>query len=372
MSDYNHSTTTAGPRKSDPPATPAPLPVRPDGIPELLKSVDRWVCWRLESRGCETCKPPYNARTGTKADVTDPANWSSFAKAYAAYERGAYSGVGFCFGTGGPFFGVDLDGCRDPRSGRFEPWAADLVRELGTYGEVSPSGTGAKLIGLGNYANKPNIKKGPVEVFLSNKYFTLTGWRLPEAPTTVGPREKELVDLYDSLCGLGARREAASAFVRPRPVGVPVRTYQRKDKSVAWYEPWWTGLKDQVVLSKARCCSTGLAFQKLYYNTLGGWKVERAYQRVNKETGAVEPDHSAADFALVRKLAFFTGPNPAQIDTLFRGSALMRSKWDDSRGRKTYAELTIDQVIGSMIDQNQGFYKYGGKHPAENYGAVGA
>ena len=40
---------------------------------------------------------------------------------------------------------MDLDGCRDPRTGEIEPRALEVVRDLGSYAEVSPSGTGVKV-----------------------------------------------------------------------------------------------------------------------------------------------------------------------------------------------------------------------------------
>jgi hypothetical protein len=53
-------------------------------------------------------------------------------------------------------------------------------------------------------------------------------------------------------------------------------------------------------------------------------------------------DHSAADAALCRMLAFWTRKNKAQMDRLFRRSGLMRAKWDEPRGTRTYGQMTID------------------------------
>ena len=50
-------------------------------------------------------------------------------------------------GDGRALGGIDLDTCRAP-DGRFEPWAHTQMARFGTYAEISPSGTGAKLFFL--------------------------------------------------------------------------------------------------------------------------------------------------------------------------------------------------------------------------------
>src|SRR5690606_6531229 len=46
---------------------------------------------------------------------------------------------------------------------------------------------------------------------------------------------------------------------------------------------------------------------------------------------------SEADASLVFTLAFYT-KDPVQLDRLFRASGLMRDKWDERRGAKTYGQ----------------------------------
>jgi putative DNA primase/helicase len=56
-------------------------------------------------------------------------------------------------------------------------------------------------------------------------------------------------------------------------------------------------------------------------------------------------DHSAADLALCNILAFWCGCDAALMDGIFRGSALMRSKWDEIRGNDTYGNRTLRKAI---------------------------
>ncbi len=70
------------------------------------------------------------------------------------------------------------------------------------------------------------------------------------------------------------------------------------------------------------------------------------------DTSGHDHDDSAADFALVSILSFYT-QDPEQIARLFRRSALMRPKWDEKRGTKTYGERTIHKALTATGDRWQ-------------------
>jgi putative DNA primase/helicase len=76
------------------------------------------------------------------------------------------------FSTGDPYAGADLDDCRNPETGELEEWAAKIVQDLDGYAEVSPSGKGVHIIVRGK---APNKKRGKVEAYSSERYFTMTG-----------------------------------------------------------------------------------------------------------------------------------------------------------------------------------------------------
>jgi primase-polymerase (primpol)-like protein len=150
-----------------------------ENIPERLAERSQWVCWRLEERpdGDDLTKVPYEARTGRRADPTDLMTWTTFEEAVAAYEssEGFYDGIGFVFCSADPLVGIDLDACRDPESGVIEPWAQaiiDRVRE--GYVEVSPSGTGVHVVVEGKVRDG-GMRKGPVELYSRDRFFTVTG-----------------------------------------------------------------------------------------------------------------------------------------------------------------------------------------------------
>jgi putative DNA primase/helicase len=154
-------------------APPEALHVFPEGIPHEWKKRPQWVCWRYARHGEKWTKLPFNPRTGRKASSTNLMSWSRFETVFDAYADGGYDGVGFVLSSGDPYTGVDLDGCRDPETGELAAWASEIVRELDSYTELSPSGKGLHVMVRGKV---PKALKLPhIEMYSMERYFTVTG-----------------------------------------------------------------------------------------------------------------------------------------------------------------------------------------------------
>src|SRR5262245_5658267 len=118
-----------------------------ENIPSELKTLPQWVVWKYEDHGKpKRDKVLYNQHTGQRAKSNDPQTLASFAKTMASLQCGGFDGIGFVFADGGYLVGVDLDSCRDPQTGQLEPWAGEIVEQVGSYTEASPSGTGVHII----------------------------------------------------------------------------------------------------------------------------------------------------------------------------------------------------------------------------------
>ena len=146
-----------------------------DNTPEELRKRRQWLVWKYEERDGKLTKMPYIAGGVGKASSTDSLTWRSFAEAVQALQTGRYDGIGFVFSSGDPYSGVDLDKCRNPETGELEGWAEQIVKALDGYAEASPSGTGVHIIVRGK---APNKKRGRVEAYSSERYFTVTGVKL--------------------------------------------------------------------------------------------------------------------------------------------------------------------------------------------------
>ena len=131
----------------------------------MLREIPRWVLWRWMLRGGKWTKPPYQVG-GRLAKSTEPTTWSSFDETLAAYSGDkSFDGIGFVLTDTDDIVGVDLDHCRDLEDGVVEPWAMDIIEQLDSYAEVSPSGTGIRVIAKGKLPPKGR-KKGNFEIYV--------------------------------------------------------------------------------------------------------------------------------------------------------------------------------------------------------------
>ena len=103
----------------------------------------------------------------------------------AAYERGQYSGIGYSLDDGD--VALDLDKCRNPETGEIDDWAFEIFEQSQTYCELTPSGTGARGIGIGAgpKLNKnlkiPDSADAHLEIYRSaDRYITVTGLQITE------------------------------------------------------------------------------------------------------------------------------------------------------------------------------------------------
>ena len=292
-----------GDRGRKPPA----VEIRPDGVPESLRLERRFVAWSWEWRADrggsgKWTKPPLRPDGTGYAKSDDPATWGTFGDALALVERGRADGVGFVLGDG--WAGADFDDCRDPDTGDLDPGAERLLRLLPSYAEVSPSGTGVKVIGRGRLPGGGR-KAGGVELYDRGRYFTVTGWRLRSSPP----------DVRDITAGLA---ELHAELFPPAAEPVPVQP------------PAPTGDTDADLLVKAAGAANGEKFRRLWSGDVSGYG-----------------SPSEADLALCSLLAFWCGPDPGRVDRLFRQSGLMRPKWDErhSTDGRSYGRLTVDKAL---------------------------
>ena len=152
-----------------------------------LIQLPHWVIWRWEiSKQGERTKVPYQARYfHRKAETNAPSTWATYAEAVTAAKTA--DGIGFVL-TETDFAAFDIDNCRDAQTGVIHPWASALIERASSYTEITPSGTGVRIIGWGN-GPKPPRTKLPVgdgvtcEFYRkATRYITMTGNQIGDAP----------------------------------------------------------------------------------------------------------------------------------------------------------------------------------------------
>lgn len=306
---------TSCPTLPTPEATPKALLPILENVPEELKSRRQWVCWRYaqatQGNHKRWMKLPVSPLTNKPAKPNQSRTWATFPQAVTACNGTRYDGVGFMFSSSDPYVGIDLDDCRNPDTGNVTPWALDLIERLATYTEISPSGTGFKCIAQGSLPCNGR-RKAKVEMYQSGRYFTITG-HVVQRFMEVARRPTELLNLHNSIFGIHS----------PPTTSPPV---PRSDLS---FPP--LPVSDREIIRRASRARNGQKFVRLWQGS----------------TIDAENDHSAADLALCRLLAFWCGPRPDRIGNLFRQSGLYRPKWDQPHyaDGRTYGEATVEKAI---------------------------
>lgn len=280
------STATFTPQVCSPLPAPPPSPYL--NFPEELRSQKRWLVWKLQDRKGKSTKVPFNAATGKFASSTDPATWTTFDQAISA--RG-YSGIGCIIAP--PYVGVDLDKCRNAETGITEPWAEKVIRELDSYTELSPSGTGYH-IWLNDCLAVPGTKKGRIEIYGQGRYFTVTGRHVADTPLTI---EKRDLSSFHARLVAG---ELEPGVAPAKPTTSEAAPTSKPD------------LKHELLA--------------------GRWKGHYT-------------SWSEADLALCGRLAADFNGDSEQIDAAFRQSGLYRDKWDEKHGAQTYGAGTIAKAV---------------------------
>ena len=114
----------------------------------LMQQQTNWVLWRWSFRKGKWTKVPFQPN-GIFAKPDNSETWNTYEACIAAYDGGSFDGIGFCL-LGSGFNVFDVDKCRDPETGELKVQAQKLLKRCGdTYAEVTVSGTGIRIIGLG-------------------------------------------------------------------------------------------------------------------------------------------------------------------------------------------------------------------------------
>ncbi len=275
---------------------------------QYIRDLRQWLCWRSEERDGKPTKIPYSPLTGQRAKSTVPETWDGYQEAVKACREHGYDGIGFVFTPEDDLCGVDLDGCLNPETGEIELWAQEIVEELDSYTEISPSGTGIHVLVRATLQEGRN-RKGHFEAYDRGRYFTVTGKHLAGTPKGIEGRQEELQSVVSRVFG------EPSANGHTKPMMAP--------------EPANNGLSDNEIVQKALAASNGEKYRRL-------WAGETS------DHGS----HSEADLALCGMLAFWTGGDATRIDSLFRQSGLYRKKWD----REDYRNRTIAEALSGKTE----------------------
>jgi P4 family phage/plasmid primase-like protien len=277
------------------------------GIPGELQSIPQWVLWKPGKRPVQP--------DGSPAKVNDPLTWYNWPQVIEAYLDGGFEGVGFVLTSSLGITVIDWDDCTDGDKPR--PALVPYLDQLDSFTERSPGGGGLHVWMFGNKPGNRSKVGNPAdgikaaEIYDDARFLTVTGHALEQYPAGLQSRQDELDAIYRELF-------PDRGHDRPRPANTSGH-----------------GLDDGALLAKIRSSKQADAFAALF---------ERG------DTSSHGGDSSSADMALCNMLAFWTARDAQQMDRLFRKGELMRPKWDEMRGAKTYGQITIAEAIAGTTE----------------------
>jgi len=160
----------------------------PTTFPRELVLRDRWLLWEYVEENGSTHKRPMNEK-GRYVGWTDKGATMSYVEAKNAEYRA--DGIGIVILEEDSVVGFDFDDCRDPATGQIDSWAEEILQELGTFAEVSPSGTGVHAFAHGRkpeeLKSKEFVGNGKLEVY-NGHFFTVEFNQIMKYPDTVNYR----------------------------------------------------------------------------------------------------------------------------------------------------------------------------------------
>lgn len=280
-------------------------------IPKELKCSPHWLLWKArpsDGKKDELTKFPVNIE-GKGFSWNNPNNLYTFEEVEKAFQTGKFDGIGFGL-KGTDFICIDLDNVT------FGNQSDELHKVMGDgYMESSPSKKGyyiwikgKKPAGMGKIGYTAAGEK--LEVFGDNGWVTVTGDAFWLWSASIEENQNLINTLY--LSCFKEKHNDINNNVNPmQPITIP---------------------DFQTII-------------KTLFNSSDGLKIQALW---NGDTSGYGWDHSRADFALCRFLAFYANEDYSTVDAMFRQSGLMRPKWDRRWGESTYGRKTIEKAIDSV------------------------
>ncbi|MUV88501.1 hypothetical protein GJ629_00220 [Halapricum sp. CBA1109] len=370
-----------------------------DTIPDTIRGIEQWICWREKDRDGKTTKiptKPYRTSGSPNAKTDDPSHWRDFETALNYHRSGriATTGIGFVFSKETEIVGVDLDSCRNPETGEFDKWAQDVIDRLDSFTEVSPSETGAHVLLKGRLPDGRN-RRGDIEMYDEGRFFTVTGEHVEGTPLEIKRRQDSIVGVHleyvqsDPDDGRDQLGESSTGSVptdgnqtdtehqsRTLPSANVNRGSKQSDIRRRFdtelppiddpsLEVALQGLPPQKVpapvpQSFADIAGPGVPFDDIEviekaYNSKSGNKIQALYcgeASLYNTADSEYPSQSEADMALLFYLGFWTGKDPEQMERLFRDSGLYREKWDEQHygNGATYGQVCLAKTLLELSD----------------------
>lgn len=220
-----------------------------------------WVSWTYErNEDGDWKKPPIDPTTKRKASVDKPNTWGTLAKV-----RKLGGNIGLVLSKALEIVALDVDGVRNCVTGEVpSKFVREFIEKADTYTEVSPSGTGFRLLWRCPYGQFPggkrnltgqtrefgfklpdgsmHVHKAEIELFShKNAYVTITGQHLVGTPLTIHEAVSNCLQVSEWVAADQGKKNGATETikttqdeVRAALKHVPGDNYQRGKGEPSW------------------------------------------------------------------------------------------------------------------------------------------
>lgn len=202
-----------------------------ESVPEALKQEKRWCLYKIIERDGRKTKVPLQP-DGRFAKSTDISTWNTYNACLKALDKNIGEGLGFMLGDG--YLGIDIDKVTDDMKeyfagNRADSMTADFLRNISTYAEISPSGTGLHFIGKGKVPGERK-RYNNLEIYDKDRFFTVTGNAIKDKDRRrITDIESELKPLYDRY------------MPKPKVTNTENRKQKTYEPSLLWHRQGYIG-----------------------------------------------------------------------------------------------------------------------------------
>lgn len=210
--------------------------------PAALRELKQWLVWKFEPNpkpGKKDLKVPYYAKSGTKrgwmpgvrskkvgqGSAEELPLLVTFDEALAAAQERGMTGIGLAMVPGQPVTALDFDHC--VADGVIDPAVEALI--VGTYSEISPSGTGVRAFVMGDLGDRsdahPEDGAFGFETYTTSRFVTFTGdvteiAELTGSENTVAEPSQLLLDTCEKRFGPRVIRQISIGKSEKERVGL--------------------------------------------------------------------------------------------------------------------------------------------------------
>ena len=285
------------------------------GIPDVLISQKRWICYRIIGEYKIPISPFGNSDLNSVLS-TDSSKWASFSDALEYCARNNLDGLGFEIHDSG-IVAIDLNN-QPTEDGKtlseeeFRRIVDDFSKTLNAYTEWSNSGKGVHILCMGTLPEKLDRKNKNIQFYSSARFIIITGKTIQSG--MFSDCTKEIAYLGKKYLGLQEDEESSQSFVFD---------LQKED------------IPDYKVIAMASA------------NKKSGEKFKRLF---NGECVDYEDNKEAATQALCNYLMFYSKLDATQVDRIFRTSKLFDEAWDsEMESGEKFGEFIIRSAMETCL-----------------------